>query len=656
MFSWEIPKICFVNCYKITIIKMSEVQKQITRNLQRTLEDAHISGELKLGSRKLKEFPKNNCSSTKLNLQDLVFADLSKNRLIELPEEITEFVFLEKLYLNQNAIKCIPETVLSLQSLSYLDISRNQLLTLPKEICHLPLQTLIVSYNRLSSLPEDLNLITTLAELDAGHNELRNLPYRIGDISTLKYLDLRKNYLVNLPIELMSLKLWKLDISGNRISVLPNELRKMTSLVSFKVHDNPLTSPPAALCVRGQIHIFKYLERQAEKYERLKSVKGRNNDFTETRHQNDSQSLLHWPHIDCENVGKTYPEEDNSTMRFVQNIPHKKQLERSRSENGEKFENPHCSSDHTSFHVQSYPNQNVLADSCDGVKGVGSKSPFHAANSLSSIDTNDKKGSTHIQTYREYKEALRLQRVSEASNIYRSRDLSSVSSQLHPCDNIDGENDFTKKIYKKPKSPSPSCHTFSENDSSESHDRLDETSKKLNVDNLKKSSFTIKREHERAKEEAELIEKLRHDIESRLKINLSEDLASALMDGVILCHLANFIKPRSIASIHVPSAAVPKLSMARCRRNVDNFLDACRKNGVNEELMMDTDAIMDIGYMNNSGLEALALLISNLVITSDVPINQERICATIQESFLSTVLLLGFIISLILLYFFPVPA
>ncbi|CAB0042544.1 unnamed protein product [Trichogramma brassicae] len=381
---------------------MSEVQKQITRNLQRTLEDAHISGELKLGSRKLKEFPKNNCSSTKLNLQDLVFADLSKNRLIELPEEITEFVFLEKLYLNQNAIKCIPETVLSLQSLSYLDISRNQLLTLPKEICHLPLQTLIVSYNRLSSLPEDLNLITTLAELDAGHNELRNLPYRIGDISTLKYLDL----------QLMSLKLWKLDISGNRISVLPNELRKMTSLVSFKVHDNPLTSPPAALCVRGQIHIFKYLERQAEKYERLKSVKGRNNDFTETRHQNDSQSLLHWPPIDCENVGKTYPEEDNST-----------------------------------------------------------------------------------------------------------------------------------------------------------------------------------------------------DIESRLKINLSEDLASALMDGVILCHLANFIKPRSIASIHVPSAAVPKLSMARCRRNVDNFLDACRKNGVNENFMCCASDVLEGGR----GIVRLAVTISEIL-------------------------------------------
>lgn len=83
---------------------------------------------------------------------------------------------------------------------------------------------------------------------------------------------------------------------------------------------------------------------------------------------------------------------------------------------------------------------------------------------------------------------------------------------------------------------------------------------------------------------------------------LPEDLAPALTDGVVLCHLANHIKPRSVASIHVPSPAVvsqinckkmflllslylyfqPKLTMARCRRNVDNFIEACRKIGVDE--------------------------------------------------------------------------
>lgn len=65
-------------------------------------------------------------------------------------------------------------------------------------------------------------------------------------------------------------------------------------------------------------------------------------------------------------------------------------------------------------------------------------------------------------------------------------------------------------------------------------------------------------------------------------MTLPEDLGSALMDGVVLCHLANNVRPRSVVSIHVPSPSVPKLPVARCRRNVENFIEACRKIGVPE--------------------------------------------------------------------------
>jgi sirohydrochlorin ferrochelatase len=65
-------------------------------------------------------------------------------------------------------------------------------------------------------------------------------------------------------------------------------------------------------------------------------------------------------------------------------------------------------------------------------------------------------------------------------------------------------------------------------------------------------------------------------------VSLPDDLGSALMDGVVLCHLANHVRPRSVASIHVPSPAVPKLTVARCRRNVENFIEACRRIGVTE--------------------------------------------------------------------------
>lgn len=89
----------------------------------------------------------------------------------------------------------------------------------------------------------------------------------------------------------------------------------------------------------------------------------------------------------------------------------------------------------------------------------------------------------------------------------------------------------------------------------------------------------MRREFDKHKEEAELITQLRsvsftsyisnifhknlnyfQIIENRLKMSLPEDIASALTDGVILCHLANYVRPRSVASIHVPTPGVVSLT------------------------------------------------------------------------------------------------
>lgn len=44
------------------------------------------------------------------------------------------------------------------------------------------------------------------------------------------------------------------------------------------------------------------------------------------------------------------------------------------------------------------------------------------------------------------------------------------------------------------------------------------------------------------------------------QVSLGEDLAAALADGVVLCHIANHVSPRAVSSIHVPSPAVVSLS------------------------------------------------------------------------------------------------
>lgn len=50
------------------------IQKQLTRSLERILEEAHLSGELKLSGRKLKDFPKVGKTGSKYSLSDTVIA------------------------------------------------------------------------------------------------------------------------------------------------------------------------------------------------------------------------------------------------------------------------------------------------------------------------------------------------------------------------------------------------------------------------------------------------------------------------------------------------------------------------------------------------------------------------------------------------------
>lgn len=67
------------------------------------------------------------------------------------------------------------------------------------QICLLPLQVLLVSNNRLLSLPEELGRMDQLTELDLACNLITHLPARMSDLKNLKSLSLRSNQLVYIP-------------------------------------------------------------------------------------------------------------------------------------------------------------------------------------------------------------------------------------------------------------------------------------------------------------------------------------------------------------------------------------------------------------------------------------------------------------------------
>lgn len=163
----------------------------------------------------------------------------------------------------QNCIRYIPEAVLNLQSLTFLNISRNQLSTLPVHLCSLPLKVLIASNNKLVSIPEEIGQLRQLTELDVSCNEIQTIPPQIGSLESLRDLNVRRNHLVRLPEELAELPLIRLDFSCNKITTIPVCYRNLRHLQTIMLENNPLQSPPAQICIKGKIHIFKYLNIEA---------------------------------------------------------------------------------------------------------------------------------------------------------------------------------------------------------------------------------------------------------------------------------------------------------------------------------------------------------------------------------------------------------
>ncbi|XP_063529107.1 leucine-rich repeat and calponin homology domain-containing protein isoform X1 [Cydia strobilella] len=674
-------------CVNVNMNGQSNIHSQLTKSLERILEDAYLSGELKLSGRKLREFPK----PVKFDLSDTVVADLSKNRFCEVPEEVTTYIFLEKLLLSQNILRNLPDAVGGLQSLTFLDLSSNQLTELPREICQMPLQVLLVPDNLLTTLPKEIGKMTTLAELVASNNRLTQVPMTLGDCAGLRALDLSNNQLGLLPLQVTYLRLEHLDVSCNCISSLPLELRNMSTLITLNLDNNPLVSPPTTVCMRGRVHIFKYLENMANKdtpaHRRVE----------DTRRTAKHTSYLNSPTTNQITSG-------NATIDCLRHKP-RHVVDSGYSTDGmeKRWSNDGGgeAGGGSGRSTPSTPSTLSPGAALSRAQSLSSESPLPQLTPLltglrispeGNISNGDDKSKlAHQQTYRQYKEALRQQRQqdiyrprtdqsspdldssphqspvhnphspvnghSNVSPIYRSTSISPNSSQvpnsplLHSTprrfqnQNGNSEKEENKRpvqkvvpsrnvnkiysavngnveygrtnghdTYTKPTSPTKSpTNTLGYNSigTKSNIPRQTNGDPKLlttTVSYLKgaapkpagkvpwskddKLSFTMKREFDKQKEESDLLAQLRTIIESRLKMSLPEQLAPVLADGVVLCHLANHVRPRSVASVHVPSPAQPKLTMARCRRNVDNFLEACRRIGVEEENICSPEDIL----------------------------------------------------------------
>ncbi|XP_029883012.1 DISP complex protein LRCH3 isoform X8 [Aquila chrysaetos chrysaetos] len=719
-----------------------------SRSLDRALEEAAASGTLSLSGRKLRDYPR--ASAANHDLSDTTQADLSRNRLSELPAEACHFVSLESLNLYQNCIRYIPEAVLNLQSLTFLNISRNQLSTLPVHLCSLPLKVLIASNNKLVSIPEEIGQLRQLTELDVSCNEIQTIPPQIGNLESLRDLNVRRNNLVRLPEELAELPLIRLDFSCNKITTIPVCYRNLRHLQTIMLENNPLQSPPAQICIKGKIHIFKYLNIEACKiapdlpdYDRrpmgfgscheelyssrpygaldsgFNSVDSGDKRWSGNEPTDEFSDLpLRVAEITKEQRLRResqYQENRGSTVVTNGGVEHDlDQIDYIDScateEEEEEVRQPKCmDSDSLSSQFMAYIDQRRISNEGSPVKPVSIRefqrtedtrrylhqnrdtdelrrpetlnlmqnrehhqvltsyvdrterspadSPYFLSSHHSQVPNTDPElHRRHMERTRreaqlaalQYEEErMRTKQIQREAVLDFVKQKASLSPQKQsPLDSecpfpsrrsqhtddsallvsddrstISPGSPTTQTVHLSPPYPGHAAPPSYRNPSQRPESFLFRAAVRDEANKAVASSSTralspandsadprVRQNSKQREEELELIEQLRKNIESRLKVSLPSDLGAALTDGVVLCHLANHVRPRSVPSIHVPSPAVPKLTMAKCRRNVENFLEACRRIGVPQDNLCSPSDILQLNLSVKRTVETLLSL------------------------------------------------
>ena len=118
--------------------------------------------------------------------------------------------------------------------------------------------TLNLSRLGLTTLPPEIEGLSSLERLYARGNEIEELPPEIGELTSLQLLDLRWNSLTALPSDIGKLtNLEVLHLEGNAISELPPEIGQISSLRELYLGDNQLQALPQEIGLLANLRVLE---------------------------------------------------------------------------------------------------------------------------------------------------------------------------------------------------------------------------------------------------------------------------------------------------------------------------------------------------------------------------------------------------------------
>ncbi|MEQ1536627.1 MAG: leucine-rich repeat-containing protein kinase family protein [Burkholderiaceae bacterium] len=149
----------------------------------------------------------------------LEILNLSGNQLSSLPDDLPRLYKLRIIFCSDNLFTELPTVLGRCENLTMVGFKANQISRVPAEALAPTLRWLILTDNRIQSLPSSIGKCTQMQKLMLAGNELNDLPAELASCEQLELLRL----------------------SANRFSTLPAWLLKMPRLAWLALAGNPLT-------------------------------------------------------------------------------------------------------------------------------------------------------------------------------------------------------------------------------------------------------------------------------------------------------------------------------------------------------------------------------------------------------------------------------
>jgi len=208
----------------------------------------------------------------------------------EPPSALYSLTGLTNLVMTGNKLKSLPGTFGSLTKLLWLDISNNEFTEFPTVLGEVPkLYSLDMSSNKIVTLPAAVKEMKELVYLDLSNNQIEALPIGQLNHENAKLIDLRmrNNKLTSISAELGEIMtLENVDFGYNLLTVLPNAIRGWTGLKSLDVSNNRLGSIPAAIGELDDLEVLKFkgnmvneIPKEIGSMENLMELDGSYNDI-----------------------------------------------------------------------------------------------------------------------------------------------------------------------------------------------------------------------------------------------------------------------------------------------------------------------------------------------------------------------------------------